>query len=155
MRGEKRYIKLKKKERAALELGRKKGKLATFRQRCHYILLSDQGKMVSEIADIYNVGRNSITNWYNRYEENGIGGLETAKGGGRPAIVRIDNEPEISRIEEWVEQNAQNLKPVLASIKKELGKEMSKKTLQRLLKKRMELETLPKNNAQPARCGRI
>ena len=147
MRGKKRYIKLGTKDREILELGRKKGKHGTFRERCHYILLSDQGKTVTEIADFYQVGRNVVTGWYNRYEQAGITGLQTAKGRGRPPIVRIDNETEVTRIEELVEKNAQNLKPVLISIEKEFGKKMSKRTLNRLLKKKVAVENIPKSNS--------
>lgn len=136
MKGKKRFIKLTKEERVWLEKGHKTGKLSTFRQRCHYILLSDQGKKIGELSDIFQVSRQTIVGWFDRYEATGISGLHTAKGRGRPAIVRIDNETEITRIEELVEKNAQNLKPVLAAIEKEFGKTMSKRTLQRILKKK-------------------
>lgn len=148
MRGKKRFIKLGDAEREELEFGRKKGKKSTFRQRCHYILLSDQGKTVIEIAEIYQVVRQSVTNWFDRYEREGISGLHTAKGKGRPAIVRIDNETEVTQIERLVGQSPQNLNPVLRAIEKKLGKKMSKKTLQRLLKKRLELETISQDSSQ-------
>ena len=145
MRGKKRYIKLTKKERIRLENGRKAGKKATFRQRCHYILLSDQGKSIEEIGDIYQTSRQAVAGWFNRYEASGIKGLHTGKGKGRPPIVRIDNKTEVKKIEDLVEKNAQNIKPVLTQIEEQLGKKMSKKTLQRLLKKKVEVETIPKN----------
>lgn len=69
-------------------------------------------------------------------------GLHTAKGKGRSSVIRMDNELETKRIEGLVESNSQNLKPVLKKIEKEFGKSMSKKTLQRFLKKRVVLETL-------------
>ena len=118
MKGKKRYINLNDQERSALIEGQKRGKKATFRQRCHYILLSDQGKTVPEISDIYQVRYQSILKWFNRFEDSGISALHTAKGRGIQPIIRIDNEPQIKRIEELVEQNAQNLKPVLAAIEK-------------------------------------
>lgn len=136
MSRKKRYIKLTESSIVDLEKGRKSGKKNTFRQRCHYILLSHQGKSVDEIAEIYQVGRNSITNWFNRYESSGIEGLQTAKGKGRPPIVCVENESEVVQIEKWVEQHAQNLKPVLVKIEENLGKKMGKRTLTRLLKKK-------------------
>jgi len=136
MQGKKRYIKLTKKERVRLENGRKTGKKATFRQRCHYILLSDQGKSIGQIGDIYRTSRQAIAGWFDRYNASGIGGLHTAKGKGRPPIIRIDNEAEVKKVEDLVEKNPQNLKRVLTQIEKQLGKKMSKKTLQRLLKKK-------------------
>jgi len=136
MQGEKRYIKLTKEEQTNLEKGRKTGKKASFRQRCHYILLSHQGMKVHEIAEIYQVSRQSITRWFDRFEEANIDGLHTAKGQGRDPIVRIDNEAEIALIEKLVEASPQNLNPVLAKIEEELGKTMSKRTLKRLLVKK-------------------
>jgi len=140
-----RFIKLSESERIKLESGYKSGKQSTFRQRCHYILLSSQGKSINEISEIYQRHRVSITTWFNRYESSGIEGLQTAKGRGRPPIVRIDNISEVKQIEDWVEDSSQNLKPVLVKIKKEFGKQMGKRTLTRLLKKRLEVETLSKD----------
>jgi len=100
---------------------------------------------IQQIADIYQVGRQTIAGWFNRFEARGISGLHTGKGKGRPPIVRIDNKTEILRIETLVENSSQNLKPVLVAIEKEFGKTMSKRTLQRLLKKkRLDLEAIPK-----------
>ena len=136
MKGKKRFIKLTSEDRASLEEGHKRGELPTFRQRCHYILLSDRGKKIGEISEIFEVNRLTIGRWFDRYEAEGIAGLHTAKGRGRPSIIRIDNETEVTRIEELVEKSPQNLKPVLAAIEKEFGKTMSKRTLQRILEKK-------------------
>lgn len=135
MQGKKRFIKLDKKEEEALKIGWKTGKKATFRQRCHYILLSSQGFEINAISKVYQKTRQSIVGWLNKYEAKGISGLHTAKGSGRPPIIRIDNVTEVKRIEDLVEANPQNLKVVLNQIKEEFGKELSKKTLKRLLKK--------------------
>lgn len=136
MHGKKRFIKLNTDQCSALESGHKNGKKATFRQRCHYILLSNQGNTLETIANIYKTTRKSVAKWFTRYETNGIEGLHTAKGKGRPAIIRIDNEVEVTQIEKWVEDNSQNLNAVRAKIEDKLGKKMSKRTLQRLLKKK-------------------
>ena len=46
MQGKKRFIKLSQEEERLLEHGFKNGKKATFRQRSHYILLSNQGNVI-------------------------------------------------------------------------------------------------------------
>lgn len=153
MQGEKRFVRITKKEYEWLEKGWKTGKKPAFRQRCHYIILSNQGKSVKEIAEIYQVTRQTVTTWFNKYEFAGISGLHSASKSGRPAIIKITNETEVSEIEELVENNSQNLKPVLVAIKNKFGKELSKRTLQRLLKKRdghgnVSEENVPKNLAQ-------
>ncbi|MFT5647543.1 MAG: hypothetical protein ACI976_002235 [Aureispira sp.] len=50
-------------------------------------------------------------------------------------MIRLDNESEISTIEALVEDSAQNLKPMLAKIEEQLGKKMSKRSLQWFLEK--------------------
>ncbi|WP_375558679.1 helix-turn-helix domain-containing protein [Bernardetia sp. OM2101] len=146
MRGKKRFISLSIEEVSSLEQGWKEGKSSTFRTRCHYILLSHQGKKVSEIMDFYQVTRQLVIRWFNRYEKEGIAGLETSKGQGRRPILRIDNEEEMNKVESLVEASPQSLKVVVSQLEEELGKSMSVKTLKRLLKKKMVLETLQKSN---------
>ena len=98
MRGKKRFISLSESEVSFLEQGWKQGKSSSFRTRCHYILLSHQGKTISEILDFYQVTRQLVIRWFDRYEKEGIEGLRTTKGQGRPPILRIDNEDEMNRV---------------------------------------------------------
>ena len=136
MHGKKRFIELSLAEKKQLVLSWKTGKSSTYRERCHYILLSHQGKQIKEISDFYGKSRQSITRWFNRYEEKGIEGLLTSKGQGRPPILRLDNQLEMSKVESLVAQYPQNLKYVISILEKDFGKSMSLKTLQRLLKKK-------------------
>jgi transposase len=137
MRGKKRYIKLTDKQRQELEAGFKNGKKATYRKRCHYILLSDQGYSMEAIAKMYNVTRQTVATWFDNYERLEIRGLHSQKGQGRPRILRIENKVESKAVEELVEAHAQNLRPILEKLEKRFGKSMSKRTLQRFLKKRI------------------
>jgi transposase len=142
MQGKKRFITLRSDEESALQLGWKIGKTSTFRHRCHYILLSSQGKSVLEISSFYGVARQTISGWFTRYEQKGIEGLRTSNGQGRPPILRIDNTLEMNKVEALVEASPQNLKVVVAQLEEEFGKSISVKTLQRILKKKMVLETI-------------
>ena len=135
MKGVKRFIQLSEDSRRELEQGYKTGSKATFRQRCHMILLSDKGKQVGEIAELFDVRYQVVTGWFNRYEQGGIEALHTAKGGGRPPIIRIDNEQEAQRIKDIVAQHPQQLKQALPRIEQELQQTMSLMTLKRFLKK--------------------
>ena len=115
--------------------------------------MSHQGKSLQEIAEIYQVTRQTVATWFNKYEIAGISGLHTASKSGRPSIIKITNETEVTEIEELVENSSQNLKPVLVAIKNKFGKELSKRTLQRLLKKKdghgnVSEKNAPKNLAQ-------
>lgn len=135
MQGKKRYVHLSVEQRAALIAGHKTGKKATFRLRCQMILLSDQGRKIPDIADILGCNRQSVVKWFDRYEQAGLDGLHTAKGPGRPAIVRIDNRGEVDQIERIVEEHPQKLDLARERIEAALGKKMSQQTLRRLLKK--------------------
>lgn len=135
MQGKKRYISLRAEQRAALEAGHKTGKKATFRLRCQMILLSDRGRKIPDIADILGCNRQSVVKWLDRYERAGLDGLHTAKGPGRPAIIRIDNRKEVDQIERIVEDHPQKLDLARERIERELGKKMSQQTLRRFLKK--------------------
>ena len=122
-------------DRDALQKGFKKGKKATFRQRCHFILLSDKGYEIQQIAEMYDVTRQLVARWFDRFEQAGIDGLHTRKGQGEKPILRIDNQEHIVAVKELVGQHPQDLDPVVAALSKRFGRPMSKRTLQRFLKK--------------------
>ena len=109
----KRFIKLIQTDREALREGFKKGKKATYRQRCHFILLSDQGYEIQQIAELYEVSRQLVARWFDRYEDQGIEGLHTQKGQGEKPILRIDNAAHVSAVKELVEQHPQDRKSVV------------------------------------------
>lgn len=132
----KRYIKLTTEQEQELVDGFKTGKKATFRERCHYILLSNQGMEIDSIAELYKATRQRVGRWFDRYETDGIVGLHAQRGQGRKPILRVENKVHADAVEELVQKHSQNLQPVLQGIKKRFGKSMSKKTLQRFLKKR-------------------
>ncbi|CAM2882414.1 Transposase and inactivated derivatives [Legionella steigerwaltii] len=54
-------------------------------ERVHYVLLSNSGKSVSEIANHLSRNEHTIRLWLKRYIENGLMGLETRKKPGRLA----------------------------------------------------------------------
>ena len=130
-----RYLTLTEEEHAALLKGWKTGKRHPFRSRCNMILLSNQQYDMTEIAALEGVTRQTVAHWLNRYEAGGIEALHTAKGQGRPPIVRHDNRPVLDKIEQLVEQYPQKIDQALSQIEAYTGKPLSKKTLQRILKK--------------------
>jgi len=136
MKGKKRFVKLTKAQKIALKEGHKSGKTASFRQRCQIILLSDQNYTIDQICPIVSVTRNTVIRWFDRYESSGIKSLHTKKGQGAPPILRVDNEVESQLVDDLIAEHAQNLNPILTQLETQLGKKMSKKTLQRFLKKK-------------------
>lgn len=131
----KRYVKLSLEEESSLKKGYKSTKPYVFRRKCDCLLASHGGKSIDELREIFKVRRATITEWFNRWEREGIKGLEMRVGRGRPRKLDPDNAEQVKRIKELVENDSQNLNRVLDSVKLEYDiKDLSKKTLQRFLK---------------------
>lgn len=60
------------------------------RERAHAIILSHKGYSINQLADIFEVDRDSISSWFNRWEESGIEGLSDNHRSGRPPIFFED-----------------------------------------------------------------
>jgi transposase len=129
---QKKYINLSQEEIKTLQEGRKNHSSYQFRDRCHCLLLSHEGKAVKELADILGVSPITIYNWFNRWEQKGIVGLMNEKGQGRKAILVASDQ---EKVKAKVQAHAQQLKVARVELKKELSKEFSDKTLKRYLKK--------------------
>ncbi len=63
----------------------RRGQKSNIGERAHYVLLSDTGKSVSEIAKHLSRNGHTVRLWLKRYLEEGITGLKTKKPPGRPA----------------------------------------------------------------------
>jgi len=121
MRGKNRFISgLSKIEIKKLELGKKTGKTANFRNRCHGIILSNKAYTAKEIAAILAVGVRTIYNWFNHWESDGIEGLKTKSGQGRKPLLSIDNKEHIKAVDKAVKKRAQTGENILLTIEKEL-----------------------------------
>ncbi|MDP3010731.1 MAG: helix-turn-helix domain-containing protein, partial [Methylococcales bacterium] len=56
------------------------------RQRAHAILLSSKGYAIAKLQDIFEVDRDTISIWLDRFERQGIVGLEDMPRSGRTPI---------------------------------------------------------------------
>lgn len=102
------------------------------RRRAHAILLSARGYSVDQIADIYEVDRDTVSIWLDQWEDQGGGGLHDQAGRGRPPIL---NEKEQKKAIQIVEKDPRSCKRSLLKIEAQTGKTISADTLKRLLKK--------------------
>jgi len=126
--------KLTKEQKSSLKKGHQTGKSYLFRRKCQCILLSHEGKTVSELSDFFSVSIISIYKWLNKWESEGITGLKLKPGRGRPSKLKLTNQKQVERIKTLVENEPKNLNRVVGQLKSELGIDLSKKTLQRFLK---------------------
>lgn len=100
------------------------------RQRAQCILLSYQGYTTNELAHIYNVDRITIYNWFNAWESRHFAGLYDKKGRGRRSTLNPDQK---EKVREWSKRYPKNLSKILSLVREELGVDVSKATIKRIL----------------------
>lgn len=106
------------------------------RNRSNAILLSFEKYPVDEIARICRVHRTTICLWIDQW--NAHQQLEDKERAGRPPILNLEEQAKA------IEIGLQNPKfphRGLGEIERETGKEISRSTLKRMLKKRLSVET--------------
>jgi transposase len=129
-----RFIKLTEPETATLQEGHKNGSQFQFRNRCFCLILSSQGKTVSELAQLFEVSRITIYSWFAAWERSGIIGLMNRKGQGRKPILSVQNPQHVSKVKALIAENPQSVKSVVAELEPKLGVSMHPETLRRFLK---------------------
>ena len=107
------------------------------RNRSHAILLSFEKYSIEEIAKICGVHRNAVSRWINRWNERGLTGLGDVEKNGRPPILNLEEQ---ARTVEIAMRNPRFPHRQLSLILAETGKTISRYTLKRLIKKRLDLE---------------
>jgi len=118
--------------RVALEEGYRRDHSHTFRQRCQIVLLKAQGRKSKEIAALFGCGEKSVNDWLQRYLCEGINGLRTRAGRGRPAILSAESDASVVR--EAVRQHRRRISQAKTALEEDLGQEFSQRTLGRFLK---------------------
>ncbi len=118
--------------RLVLEQGYKQGHSPAFRKRCQMILLKSQGRTSGEIGQIVGSCEMSVHNWVHRYQEEGIAGLHTRAGRGRPAILQ---GCDLEAVQAAVQEHRQRLSVAKAELEQTLGKSFCRKTLADFVKK--------------------
>lgn len=79
-----RFIELSPEEQSRLKQMRKTDSRYRVRDRVHALLLSDQGKSIETLAEIFEVDRDTVSSWFNRWEAERFEGLLDAPHPGRP-----------------------------------------------------------------------
>ncbi len=67
-------------------------------ERSWYVLLSNKGKSVPEICEIFNRHPNCVRKWIKRYQAQGIDGLRDIQRSGRPHKVNEQTREKIDEI---------------------------------------------------------
>jgi transposase len=83
------------------------------RQRAHCLLLSDKGKSVPTLSDIFFTRTHTVRGWFNRWEAEGLKGLEIRPGRGLKPALKAEDATLVASIREEVALTPQNLRDVV------------------------------------------
>lgn len=129
-------IELSEKEREALKQGHKESKKHSYRQRCQMILLKSEKRSSKDVAKIIGCCEVVVNSWMKRYEADGIEGLKTKAGQGRPTILSPTED--LEAVKKAVKANRKKLRVAKAELEETLNKNFSERTLNRYVKKTMD-----------------
>ena len=128
-----RYVEpLAEEDREVLSYLRDHGETRRIRQRAHAILLSDSGKSVNELAEIFDVGRNTRSSWLDRWEADGVLGMGDAQRTGAPPRL---TKSEVKLVVKLIKKYPHAPRQVLAEVLKKIGKTISRSTLRRIARR--------------------
>jgi len=82
-----RYIQVNNETIQKLEIVVKKETRYKSRHRAQAILLSNQGKKIDEIANMFGYSRRTICRWFDRFETEALAGLKELTGRGRKPLL--------------------------------------------------------------------
>jgi transposase len=89
------------------------------RMRAHAVLLNERNYSIDQIADIYEVDRDRVSQWIDWWEEHKFDGLDDDPRSGRPPKL---NEQEQQRVIEIAREEPRQTKQRLERVIAEIGK---------------------------------
>ena len=105
------------------------GETPRIRQRAHAVLLSAQKRPIKEIAEIFQVHRDTVARWIKHWESSGVQGLADDPRPGAPP--QLDAE-EKEFLLELIKKHPHSPKTVLHELKEQTNKTISERTLRRI-----------------------
>ncbi len=133
--GKTKVIGLTAEQRAELEKGYRTGQSHCFRTRCQMILLKSEQRTSEEVAEILGCCEMVVNNWLARYQTEGVNGLTTRAGRGRPPILSQQNPVHLQKVADEIKKHPNSVKTVAAILEADLDLLMHPETLKRFLKK--------------------
>ncbi len=123
--------KLNEEQTIELEKMLKESEKPRVRQRAQVIILNNQGYCIDEIAKICGIRRNTVSSIIDKWERDGLNGLEDKSHPGRPCIL---TESEKDLVIELAKKNPRSILTIMALLFEETGKPVSDTTIKRILK---------------------
>ena len=129
----KRHITLTESERDYLSDQNRTSSSHRERMRSQALILNSEGYSIDSLSDLYNVQRETVRSWLNRWELLKInGGISDAPKSGRPSIFKSDEKKKI--IEKAKDQGIQRIKHFKSDICDFFKKNCSCSTIKNILK---------------------
>ena len=130
-----RFIKLDKSDLQELERIYHTHAKSYVRQRAQCLLLSNRNYRVPALAGIFSTRTHTIREWFDRWENEGLQGLEIRPGRGlRPAITE-ENTELVACIKKEVFADPQSLRNVVEKVNTQFGINLSVRQIKTFLKK--------------------
>lgn len=102
------------------------------RMRAHGIILSHRGYTVQEIAFTFDVCRQTVSSWFDDWDQHGLTGLYDNPRSGHPMAL---SEEDVDYVMQFITQEPRSTKKIVASLEEERGKKVSMSTIKRTLKR--------------------
>lgn len=103
-----RYIILSATDNLAVVNGAKFGETHNFRERCRAIDLSNRGQTVPQIAFLLEKREETIRQWFNNWEKEGLSGLKIKPGRGLKPKLSITDASLVAEIKKKSKNNRLN-----------------------------------------------
>ena len=99
------------------------------------ILLKSEKRTSIEVAEVLGCCEMVVNNWLVRYQKEGLAGLATRAGRGRPPILSQQNPVHLQKVAKEIKKHPNSVKTVVAVLEADLDLAMHPETLKRFLKK--------------------
>lgn len=125
------------------------------RMRAHGILLRHQGFSLRRSAAVYQVARDAVAEWIERWQSAGLVGLSDHPRAGRPLRLTADAPP---KVDQYLQDHPKDVQHVVHVLEQETNKRVRTKTIKRLIKKNRSvwkrLRKTPTKSPDPAQYQR-
>ena len=115
----------------ALKIIMKEEQSSRVRTRAHIIIMSNKKYSIDVIADIYDLDRDTVSNWVTAWEESGFEGLNDKPISGRPPTL---DEKEKELVKKLAEEDPRSVKRIVNEVEQQTDKKVGAKTIKRILK---------------------
>jgi transposase len=105
------------------------------RQRAQCLLLSNRNYRVPVLAGIFSTRTHTIREWFDRWENDGIQGLEIRPGRGVKPAITEENTELVDCIKQEVFAHPQSIRNVVVKVNTQFGTNLSVRQIKTFLKK--------------------